>query len=275
MMEYNLTKKDLMIFLTDWEHEFLYGIETQRALGQEISRKQYEKFNEIENKFQEIENDIKNQMASHKGVNSAIKPRSINLSYFISLKHDDLRFTILTEEQKQAIKKIKKYWADRTKNYKNWKNQKHWSYEEENISSRIDIGLFEQLKRKKYNFNKGIQNFVRKFLRDQEFRETFLEKIEEQYQKDRHIPGLEFHDPTDQYKILINSFPEVVTGKVHTIEKELFTLYFTFLSRYSVSYATRVALIHYPDLPKQSFIEKEDVIPILSDIINPKEKVEV
>lgn len=275
-IEYNLTKKDLEIFLTDWELEFLTAIEIYKRTGEKITRKQNMKLDEINSKLQEIEDDIKtvleNRAVSVKVVNNSIKPRPINLSYFINLKSDDLRFTILSDAQKEAIKNIKKYWQNRVKNYNNWKNQKHFSYKKETISSRIDEKLFNELRDN--NTQKLIQNFVRTFLRDIAFRIDFLEKIEEQYKKDVHSPVFGVFDPTEQYNLLIAIFPKVVSGKLYSIEKELLTLFFTFFTEYTISYAIRVALIHFQDLPNQTPIKKCEIIPILYNLITNHDELD-
>lgn len=272
-LDYNLTKKDLEIFLTGWEVDFLYTIKYEIDSKKRITAIQRNKLKEIENKLQEIEDDIKKKICdgSIKVVNSSIKTRSVNLSYFINLPKTDLRFTILTEQQRDAIIKIKKYWKTRVKNSKNWKAQKHWGYKQETISARINENLFNRLKN--VNINKIIQNFIRKFLRDPDFRELFLEKLHEQFIRDVSDP-VDSVDLTSWFESLLHMFPKVVSGKVYTIEKELFTFYFTFLNSFSVSYAVRCALIHYQNLENQIEIKKDEVISLQENLITGYKKEE-
>ena len=267
-MSQELTKNDLEIFLTEWEEEFLEEIEFLRIKGKHLSRKQREKLEEIENKLQEIKNEIKirtrNTITINKVVNHTKKVWSINFLNFILLSPSDVRFTILTSEQKKAIKNIKKYWIDRVKNYRNWKTQKHWSKAKVTISSRIEKILYDSLK--SLNIQKIIQNFVRNFFRNSKFREVFLETLDQQYKEDMPIP-VEGIDITDWFGTLKNIYPYVVSGKVLTIEKELFTFYFTFCSEFSVSYATRVALIHFRNELPQEPIERNEISPIMQDLL--------
>lgn len=170
----------------------------------------------------------------------------------------------VTSEQKKAIKNIKKYWIDRVKNYQNWKFQKHWSKAKVTISSRIEKILYDSLK--SLNTQKIIQNFVRNFLRNSKFREISLEILDQQYKRDMPIP-VEGIDLTDWFGTLTNIYPNVVSGKVLTIEKELFTFYFTFCSEFSVSYAVRVALIHFRnELPREP-IKRNEILPIMQDLL--------
>lgn len=267
-MSQELTKNDLEVFLTEWEEEFLEEIEFLRIKSQRISRKQREKLKEIENKLQEIENEIKirtrNTNALNKVVNHTRKVWSINFRNFIFLKTSDVRFTILTSEQKKAIKNIKKYWIDRVKNYRNWKTQKHWSKAKVTISSRIEKTLYDSVE--SLNIQKIIQNFVRRFLRNSKFREIFLEILDQQYKRDMPIP-IEGIDLTDWFGTLTNIYPNVVSGKVLTIEKELFTFYFTFCSEFSVSYAIRVALIHFRNELPQEPIERNEISLIMQNLL--------
>ena len=267
-MSQELTKNDLEIFLTEWEEEFLEEIKLLRIKGQHLSRKQREKLEEIENKLQEIKNEIKiqtkNTNALNKVVNHTKKVWSINFRNFIFLKTSDIRFTTLTSEQKKAIKNIKKYWIDRVKNYKKWKFQKHWSKAKVTISSRVEKILYNSLK--SLNIQKIIQNFVRKFLINSKFREIFLETLNQQYERDIPIP-VEGIDVIDWFGTLKNLYPYVVSGKVLTIEKELFTFYFTFCSEFSVSYATRVALIHFRNELPQEPIKRNEILPIMQDLL--------
>jgi len=154
------------------------------------------------------------------------------------------------------------------RNYRNWKFQKHWSYKKESVSSRLDRYTFESLKGN--NNSKSIQNFVRIFLRDKKFRKKFLDILYDQFEKDPSDPRMEllqYLDPTDNKQLLIEIFPHVVSGSVYVIEKELLSFYFTFIREFSVSYAIRVGLIHFRNLEDQDPIEKEEVIPILNELI--------
>lgn len=265
-----ITTKDLLIFLTSWEFEFYSTINFKKTRNERISRKQNEKYQEIESKLQEIKLDIKSPSASFKVVNSTKKKRSINLGNFIYLSEKDARFTILTDSQKKAIKKIKNYWKNRGKNARNWQSQKHWSHKKETISSRIDTQLFDQLK--DFNVQKIIQNFVRMFLKNKTFRRDFVRNtLPEQFERESPIKIWEGIDITDCYDNLTNIYPKVVSGNVLNIEKELFTFYFTFKSAFSVSYAVRVALIHHRNESNRKPIRREEIIPILLDLIKDRE----
>lgn len=207
--------------------------------------------------------------SDRKVVNLTKKGFSINFRDYLFLPKNSPAFTTLTVAQKQAIKNIEEYWINRIRNYQNWKFQKHWSYKKESISSRLDGHTFESLKGN--NNSKSIQNFVRKFLRDKEFRKRFEVILWEQFEKDPSDPRLEFLqylDITDNKQSLIEIFPNVVSGIVYVVEKELISFYFTFINEFSISYAIRVGLIHFRDLENQDPIEKEEVIGILNELIN-------
>lgn len=265
-----ITKEDLLIFLTPWEWEFRTTINLLKKTHQRISKKQLTKYQEIESKLQEIELEIKSLSASLKVVNSTKKTRSINLGNFIYLSEKDPRFTILTDSQKKAIKKIKDYWKNRGKNARRWQSQKHWSHKKETISSRIDTQLFDQLKN--YNVQKIIQNFVRMFLKNSTLRRHFIKNtLPEQFENEKPIMIWGGIDATDCYDNLINIYPKVVSGNVLNIEKELFTFYFTFKSAFSVSYAVRVALIHHRNESEREPIKRDEIIPILLDLIKDRE----
>ena len=206
---------------------------------------------------------------NRKVVNPTKKGGSINFRDYLFLPKNHPAFTTLTDAQKQAIKNIEEYWINRVRNYRNWKFQKHWSYKKESVSSRLDRYTFESLKGN--NNSKSIQNFVRIFLRDKKFRKKFLDILWDQFEKDPSDPRMEllqYLDPTDNKQLLIEIFPHVVSGSVYVIEKELLSFYFTFISEFSVSYAIRVGLIHFRNLEDQYPIEKEEVIPILNELIN-------
>ena len=208
-------------------------------------------------------------MTTSKVVNPTKKGKSINFEDYLFLPKNSPTFTTLTEAQKQAIKKIEDYWTNRVRNYQNWRFQKHWSYKKESISSRLDRYTFDTLTGN--NNSKSIQNFVRIFLRDKSFREKFKVILWDQFEKDLSDPRMEllqYLDITDNKQLLIEIFPNVVSGRIYIIEKELFSFYYTFISEFSVSYAIRVGLIHFRDLESQNPIEKEEVIPILNSIIN-------
>ncbi len=204
-----------------------------------------------------------------KVVNLTKKGSPINFRDYLFLPKNHPVFTTLTEKQKQAIKNIEEYWINRVRNYRNWKFQKHWSYKKETISSRLDKYTFKSLKGN--NNSKSIGNFVRIFLRDKKFRKKFQGILWDQYEKDPSDPRMEllqYLDPTDNKQLLIEIFPHVVSGSIYVIEKELLSFYFTFISEFSVSYAIRVGLIHFRNLEDQDPIEKEEVIPILNELIN-------
>ena len=210
--------------------------------------------------------------ANNKVVKLTKKGKSINFRDYLFLPKNSLAFTTLTDAQKQAIKKIEEYWINRVRNYRKWKFQKHWSYKKESISSRLDKYTFDSLKGN--NNSKSIQNFVRKFLRNDQFRNKFIKILWEQFEKDpvdSRLELLEHLDFTDCKQMLIEIFPHVVSGEVYTIEKELFTFYFTFLSEFSISYTIRVGLIHFRELENQNPIGKEEIIPILEKILQLNE----
>lgn len=207
-------------------------------------------------------------LEDRKVVNSTKKGKSINFRDYLFLPKNHPTLTTLTAKQKQAIKNIEEYWINRVRNYRNWKFQKHWSYKKESISSRLDEYTFESLKGN--NNSKSIRNFVRLFLRDKKFRKKFLDILWDQFKKDPSDPRMEllqYLDYTDNKQLLIEIFPRVVSGKIYVIEKELLSFYFTFISEFSVSYAIRVGLIHFRTLEDQNPIEKEEVIPILNELI--------
>lgn len=206
--------------------------------------------------------------ANNKVVNPTKRGKSINLGNYLFLPKSSLAFTTLTDEQKQAIKNIEEYWTNRVKNYQNWRFQKHWSNKKESISSRLDRYTFESLKGN--NNSKSIQNFVRTFLRDKGFQKKFKVILWDQFEQDpsdTRMELLQYLDITDNKQLLTEIFPHVVSGRVYVIEKELFSFYYTFISEFSMSYAIRVGLIHFRDLESQNPIEKEEVIPILKDLI--------
>ena len=211
--------------------------------------------------------------SNRKVVNLTKKGRSINFGDYLFLPKNSLAFTTLTDAQKQAIKNIEEYWTNRVRNFRNWKFQKHWSSKKESISSRLDGYTFKSLKGN--NNSKSIQNFVRLFLRDKEFRKKFEVILWDQFEKDPVDPImglLQYLDHTDKKQLLIEIFPYVVSGRVHVIEKELISFYFTFINEFSISYAIRVGLIHFRDLKNQDPIEKEEVIAILNELISEFKK---
>jgi len=91
------------------------------------------------------------------------------------------------------------------------------------------------------------------------FRKKFLTTLYHQFDQDFSQPFL-----TEKWFDDI----KVASCRTITMEKELLTLYFTFLSNFTVSYAIRTALIHFRDLEHQDPIEKEEVIPILKETLN-------
>lgn len=212
-----------------------------------------------------------NLPSNRKVVNSTKKGSPINFRDYLFLPKNSLAFTTLTTAQKKAIKNIEEYWINRIRNYQNWKFQKHWSYKKESISSRLDKYTFQSLKGN--NNSKSIQNFVRTFLRDKEFRKKFEVILWQQFKKDPSDPIMEllqYLDYTDSKQLLIEIFPHVVSGIVYVIEKELISFYFTFINEFSISYAIRAGLIHFRDLENQDPIEKEEVLAILNELINEK-----
>lgn len=205
--------------------------------------------------------------AHRKTVNPPMKSKSINFFEYLFIPKSSEAFTALTMAQQTAIRHIEKYWINRVKNFKNWKYQKHWSYKKESISTRVETQLHEELKSN--NNNKSIQNFVRHFLRDSDFRNKYFDKLYEQYSKDQYeiLSIYEYLDFTDKKALLIDLFPKVILGEIYTIEKELFTFYSTFLTEISTSYMIKVALIHFRYEKNQKPIEKEEVIPLLINIL--------
>ena len=197
-------------------------------------------------------------------INQIKKAISIKFEEFIFKKQKQKAFTsILTQKQKVAIKNIEEYWTDRITNYQNWKTQKHFSYKEETISTRIGESLFNSIKND--NNNRKIQNCMRTFLRDKSFRNKLANLFYEEI-----VPGrLLAFDITDWMDILIKLYPCVVSAKIFNTEKELLTYYFTFHSTFSISYALRIMLVHYNEfnLEDQKPIVKEEVPYILSEIL--------
>lgn len=209
-----------------------------------------------------------NMNANHKVVNPTKKGKSINFGDYLFIPKSSLAFTTLTEKQKQTIKNIEEYWNNRVRNYQNWRFQKHWNYKKESISSRLDRYTFKSLKGN--NNSKSIQNFVRTFLRDKSFQKKFKVILRDQFEKDPSDPRMEllqYLDISDNKQLLTETFPHVVSGRIYVVEKELFSFYYTFISEFSVSYAIRGGLIHFRDLASQNPIEKEEVIPILKEMI--------
>ena len=206
----------------------------------------------------------KTKLRELKEVNQIKKAISIKFEEFIFNYQKQKEFTtILTQKQKEAIKKIEEYWTNRITNSQRWKSQRHFSYKKETISTRIDEGLFNSIKNE--NNNKKIQKCIRQFLRDQSFRD----KLVKLFYKDI-VPGrLAAFDITDWMNILIDLHPYIVSAKIFNTEKELLTYYFTFHSTFSISYALRIMLVHYNEfsLEDQKPIEKEEVPYILSNIL--------
>lgn len=266
MNEQELTKRDVLIFLTEWEYEFLWDIECLKAGGQELSEKQQEKFQEIDAKLQDILDDIKTKSGtSCSDDNSSIKPRSINFEYFSALRHDDKRLTLLTERQRDALKKIKKYLLERARNIKNWKSRRDWSPREESVGTRVDMKLYKDLERYKKIHERSsqsiIQNYVRAFLRDKNFRRDAVESMREQLEEELHQP-IEAQDLTEFYQQLITLYPNPVSGNITMREKNLFTFYCYHIMNFNVSYAIRNAITYYRDLPHQDEISPIEVVPI-------------
>ncbi|MFX1236331.1 MAG: hypothetical protein ACFFAS_20315 [Promethearchaeota archaeon] len=203
--------------------------------------------------------------ANCKVVKPPIWVRSINFEDYLFRPKKDTDFTTLTKAQQTAIKNIEEYWIRRTKNYYNWKSQKHWNYKRETISARIEKHLYNELKTN--NNNKSIQNFIRHFLRDIDFRNLYLNKLHEQFEKDLRLWFLDYLDYTDKKAKIIEIFPKVISGEINTIEKELFTFYSTFLTDFSMSYMIRVALIHFRHESPSEPINKEEVIYIMRTLV--------
>lgn len=197
------------------------------------------------------------------------KIKSIDFRDYMFIAKKNTDFTTLTKPQQEAIKAIEKYWINRIHNYKNWKMGNHWSYRKESISTRIEKELFEELK---LNVSQRIiQNFVRHFLRDRAFRDSFYRALLDQYHKDAH-PPIVAQDLTDWLDILKNIFPSVVSGEVYKLEKDLFTFYCKFNTDFTVSYTIRVALIHFRNITDQLPIIKNEVYPIMTDLLYDPER---
>ena len=122
-------------------------------------------------------------------------------------------------------------------------------------------------KLKNNNNSLSIRNFIRKFLKNFKFRMLFLEKLREQYEKDPILGELKYLDPTNQKSMLINLFPNVISSKIYNYEKELFTYYFTFIKDTSISYALRIGLMFFRDLPKEEKIMHGEVPYFLKELL--------
>ena len=206
-------------------------------------------------------------------VDKTQKGKSVNLYEFLFIRKDSSKFTTLTMRQKEAVKKIENYWINRTRNYKNWKTQKHWSYKAETISTRIERNLYEYIKNR--NNSLILRNFIRQFLTDNNFRKSFLEQIYKTEQEDWGLLGeiYPYLDVTDKKTFLMQEFPLTITSKISVIEKELFTFYFTFLSETSIAYALRTALKFYENRTiNYKPILKEDVPNMILNLINTQER---
>lgn len=205
----------------------------------------------------------------HKVVKFEKKSKSIDFQDYLFIAKSKTDFTTLTVPQQEAIKAIEKYWINRIHNYKNWKMGNHWSYKKESISARVEKDLFEKLKS---NISQRcIQNFVRHFLRDRAFRDKFYRALLDQYHKDAH-PKIVAQDLTDWLDILKNIFPSVVSGEVYKLEKDLFSFYCKFNTEFTVSYTIRVALMHFRDIEDQLSIIKDEVHPIMTDLLFDPER---
>ncbi|KKM63527.1 hypothetical protein LCGC14_1510570 [marine sediment metagenome] len=187
---------------------------------------------------------------THMKITSAQVRNPIVAEWYKIQLQENLR--ALKEGRKPRLKKVNK-----ALNFNELKTQQHWSDKETTISSRIEKGLYEKIK--KMNINKLIQNLIRSFLRFPKFRKDLLDKISYQFEQD-------FSGPILSEKWLEDT--NVVTGIFSIVEKELLTFHFTFLSNFTVSYAIRVGLIHFRDLENQEPIDKEEVIPILNELID-------
>lgn len=197
------------------------------------------------------------------------KSKSIYFWDYLFKPKKDTDFTTLTKPQQEAIKAIEKYWKNRVHNSKNWKWGNHWSYKKESLSARVESEVFEQLK---YNINQRcIQNFVRHFLRNKPFRDEFYHKLLDQYHQDAHSKILAF-DITDWLDILKELFPCVISGQIYKLEKDLFSFYCKFKTDFSMSYTTRVALMHFRDMNKEGPIERDEVTEIMVDILYDPER---
>ena len=176
-------------------------------------------------------------------------------------------FTTPTPAQTLAKKKIEEYWRNRSKQYRNWKFQKHWTkYKLESISGRIEVPLYKSLERE--NTQRIIQNFLRHFLRHKHFRKKFIKTLYIQFRNDIPIPLKKSSiDITDFFDKLIFFYPKVVSAEILNYEKELFFFYFTFCSDLPVSYALRVGLIHFRNELPQKPIERNEILPIMQDLL--------
>lgn len=197
------------------------------------------------------------------------RTKSINFGEYIFKPNKRNEITTLTSAQQEAIKKIEEYWINRFKAGKNWKNASHWSYKKESISTRMSESEFLSLKSK--NKPEIINNFIRLFLRNQEFRFEIIERMDELVKYDA-VNLLDFaKDITDVLQILIEYYPCVVSAKVLNVEKEIFTFYFRFICiKYSVSYAIRCALIGYEEFEYQEPLKPDEVPGIMFNLLKNK-----
>lgn len=189
-------------------------------------------------------------MNSHKKITSAQIRNPIEAEWLKKQLQENL--TALKEGRKSKTQKINK-----TSNFNEFIIQLLWDDKKPTISSRVEKDLYESIK--KTNITQLIQNFIRKFLRNFKFRKEFLTTLYHQFDQD-------FSQPFLTEKWLEDT--KVASCRINTMEKELLTLYFTFLCNFTVSYAIRTALIHFRGLEHQDPIEKEEVIPILKEILN-------
>ena len=182
--------------------------------------------------------------------------------YFTTFKNS-LWYDQLSDLQKKAIENIEDYWQNRVKNFKNWKDSKHFGYRKESVSARISGYLYNSLKSK--NKNKLIQNFVRFLLRNKDFQEEFKKKLGEQYEKDLNSLMFELEeqkyqeDTTAFMKKLKELYPYVVSGEIFTLEKELFVFYCYFFTTFSISYILRCGLLFQYEIETQEPIQKFEV----------------
>lgn len=204
-----------------------------------------------------------------KVVKSEKKTKSIDFLDYLFKPKKSTDFTTLTVPQQDAIRSIEKYWKKRVHNFQNWKWGNHWSYKKESLSARVDKELYDELK---FNINQRcIQNFVRHFLRYRHFRDEFFKKLLEQYHKDAHAKILA-KDITDWLDILKELFPCVISGEIFKLEKDLFAFYCKFKTDFSMSYITRIALMHFRTIDESEFIEKDEVVHIMVDLLYDPER---
>lgn len=179
-------------------------------------------------------------------------------------KQKQAESTALTAAQREAIKKVENYWLDRIRNMNHWKVQKHFTWKRESISTRVESTLYQRLKDQ--DKSRLIRNFARKFLRDPAFRGGFMGRLDS---PDMFPTGIKKNcsDVTEFLSLLTEDFPYTVSGWIPNVEKELLTLYFTFCTRWSLSWALRCSLCDNLESGDQHPILPEEVPYLIQSII--------